>query len=82
MVSTVVVTGAVVVGKEVVVLLLVGCDVAAVVVVVTITRPTVFSSFAAPLQAPAAHSTAMQAAAALIASPVFLFYVIMIPPFL
>ena len=82
MVSAVVVSGAVVVTCAVVVLLSVGCDTAVVVVVVTITRCTAFSSFADPLQAPAAHSTAMQAATVPIDKPVLLFFVIMIPPFL
>ena len=81
-VSAVVVMGAVVVSGAVVELLSVGCDVAVVAVVVTITRCTAFSSLAAPLQDPAAHSTAIQAATALIASPYLLFFVIMIPPFL
>ena len=45
-------------------------------VVVTITRCIAFSSFAVPLQAPAAHSTAMQAAAAPITRPVFFLFVI------
>ena len=67
--------GAVVVGVAVV-LISVGCEVVAVVVVVTIKRCAILSSFAVPLQAPAAHSTAMHAAAALIAKPVLLFFVI------
>ena len=80
-VSTVVVTGADVAGifGIAVAVLSTGCVVAVVVAVVTITRCAVLSSFAAPLQAPAAHSTAMQTAAALIARPVFLFFVIINP---
>ena len=78
MVSTVVVTGAVIVGVAVV-LISVGCEVTAVVVVVTITRCAILSSFAVPLHAPAAHRTAMQAAAAPITRHIFLFFVIINP---
>ena len=61
---TVVVTGAVVVGRA---------------VVVIAAGSTAFSSFLIPLQAPAAHSTAMQATTAPVARHAFLFFVIINP---
>ena len=50
------------------------------VVDVVVAGRTAFSSFDNTLQAPAAHSTAIQAATVPIAKPVLLFFVIMIPP--